>query len=87
MKKRICNIIILLFFVIGSSFAQIDGYWKGKIDLGGLQLELAFDIAPAENGYSATLDVPAQSAFDIPVDETIFQDNRLQMTMTAMGAS
>ncbi len=87
MKKRICNIIILLFFVIGSSFAQIDGYWKGQIDLGGLQLELAFDIAPTENGYSATLDVPAQSAFNIPVDETIFQDNHLEMTMSAMGAS
>lgn len=87
MKTRICNLIILLFFVIGSSFAQIEGYWKGKIDLGGLQLELAFDIAPTENGYSATLDVPAQSAFNISVDETVFQDNHLQMTMSAMGAS
>lgn len=87
MKTRICNLIILLFFVIGSSFAQIDGYWKGKIDLGGLQLELAFDIAPAENGYSATMDVPAQSAFNISVDETVFQDNHLQMTMSAIGAS
>ena len=87
MKTRICNLIILLFFVIGSSFAQIEGHWKGEIDLGGLQLELAFDIASTENGYSATLDVPAQSAFNIPVDETVFQDNHLQMTMSAMGAS
>ena len=87
MKTRISNLIILLFCIIGTSFAQIEGYWKGQIDLGGQQLELAFDIMPSENGYSATLDVPAQGAFDIPVDETVFQDNRLEMTMSAMGAS
>lgn len=81
------KILIPLLFVILQSQAQIEGYWKGKIDLGGLQLELAFDIAPAENGYSATLDVPAQSAFNISVDETVFQDNHLQMTMSAIGAS
>ena len=48
---------------------------------------MAFDIASTENGYTATLDVPAQGAFDIPVDETVFQDNRLEMTMSALGAS
>ena len=87
MKTRIANILVLLFFAIGTTFAQIEGYWKGQIDLGGQQLEMAFDIATTENGYSATLDVPAQGAFDIPVDETLFQDNRLEMTMSAMGAS
>ena len=87
MKTRICNIIILLFFVIGSSFAQIEGYWKGKIDLGGQQMEMAFDIASTGNGYSTTLDVPAQGAFGIPVDETVFLNNRLEMTMSAMDAS
>ena len=87
MKTRICNIIILLFLVVGTSSAQIEGYWKGQIDLGGQQLEMAFDIAPKEDGYAATLDVPAQGAFDIPVDETVFQDNRLELTMSAMNAS
>ena len=87
MKTKTKLLIVLLFFAAQTAFAQIEGYWKGKIDLGGLQLEMAFDIKAIENGYSATLDVPAQGAFDIPVDETIFQDYRLQMTMSAMEAS
>ena len=69
------------------SNAQIEGYWKGQIKLGAQELEMAFDIKATDNGFSATLDVPAQGAFDIPVDETVFQENRLNMTMSAMGAT
>ena len=50
-------------------------------------MEMAFNIKAAENGFSATLDVPAQGAFDVPVDKTVFQDNHLQLTLSAMGAS
>ena len=50
-------------------------------------MEMAFNIKAAENGYSATLDVPAQGTFDVPVDKTVFQDNLLQLTLSAMGAS
>ena len=50
-------------------------------------MEMAFNIKATENGYSATLDVPAQGAFDVPVDKTVFQDNHLQLTLSAMGAS
>ena len=81
------KILFLLLFVALQSQAQIEGYWKGQIDLGGQQLEMAFNIKAAENGYSATLDVPAQGAFDVPVDKTVFQDNHLQLTLSAMGAS
>ncbi len=50
-------------------------------------MEMAFNIKAAEKGFSATLDVPAQGAFDVPVDKTVFQDNHLQLTLSAMGAS
>ena len=86
MKTKVNIVILLLLFAV-PSFAQIEGYWKGKIDLGVQKLEMAFDISSTENGYSATLDVPAQGAHNIPVDETVFQDNRLQITMSAMDAS
>lgn len=81
------KILFLLLFAALQSQAQIEGYWKGQIDLGGQQLEMAFNIKAAENGYSATLDVPAQGAYDVPVDKTVFQDNHLQLTLSAMGAS
>ncbi|MBR4390850.1 MAG: alpha/beta fold hydrolase [Bacteroidales bacterium] len=87
MKTSINIIILLLFFMVQTSFSQIEGYWKGKLNLGVQQLELAFEIKTAEDGYSATLDVPAQGAFDIPVDATIVKDGHLRMTMSAMGAS
>ena len=85
MKKH----IIFIFLVLATlqSNAQIEGYWKGQIKLGAQELEMAFDIKAIDNGFSATLDVPAQGAFDIPVDETVFQENRLNMTMSAMGAT
>ena len=81
------KILFLLLFAALQSQAQIEGYWKGQIDLGGQQLEMAFNIKAAENGYSATLGVPAQGAYDVPVDETVFQDNHLQLTLSAMGAN
>ena len=84
MKK---HILILFLFAAVQAQAQIEGYWKGQIDLGVQKLEMGFDIQAVESGYSATLDVPAQGAFEIPVDETVFQENQLSMTMSAMGAT
>ena len=87
MKTKTNLLIVLLFFAAQTAFAQIEGYWKGEIDLGTLKLEMAFNIKAVENGYSATLDVPAQGAFDFPVDETTFKDGHLQLMMSAMDAS
>ena len=88
MKNLKITVLTIVFaFMAMSANAQIEGYWSGKLNLGVAELELGFDIKTIENGFSATLDVPAQGAHDIPVDETVFQDNRLQMTMSAMGAS
>ena len=81
------KLLIPLLFVVLQSQAQIEGYWKGEINLGVQKLETAFDIKGVEKGYSATFDVPAQGAFDVPVDETTFQDGRLELKMDAMDAS
>ena len=81
------KILVLLLFAAVQVHAQIDGYWKGQIDLGGQKLEMAFDIKAIEEGYSATLDVPAQGAFDVPIDKTTFQDGRLELKMNALNAT
>ena len=85
--KNLFVILLFTFLTAQTAMSQIEGYWKGQIDLGTLKLEMAFNITANENGYSTTLDVPAQGAFDFPVDETTFQDRRLQLTMSAMDAS
>jgi pimeloyl-ACP methyl ester carboxylesterase len=87
MKTKTNMFVMLLLFAAQTAVAQIEGYWSGKLNLGLAELEMGFDIKAVENGFSATLDVPAQGAHDLPVDETVFQDNRLQLTMSAMGAS
>ena len=82
------SLLIVLFTILTAStaMAQIEGYWKGEMNVGVQKLETAFDIKAIENGYASTFDVPAQGAYDIPVDETIFQDGHLQLAMSAMGA-
>ena len=85
--KNLFVILLFTFLTAQTAMSQIKGYWKGQIDLGTMKLEMAFNITAIENGYVTTLDVPAQGAFDFPVDETIFQDKRLQLTMSAMDAS
>ena len=85
--KNLFVILLFTFLTAQTAMSQIEGYWKGQIDLGTLKLEMAFNITANENSYVTTLDVPAQGAFDFPVDETAFQDRRLQLTMSAMDAS
>ena len=82
------SLLIVLFTILTAStaMAQIEGYWKGEMNVGVQKLETAFDIKAVENGYAATFDVPAQGAYDIPVDETTFQDGHLQLTMSALDA-
>ena len=65
------SLLIVLFTILTAStaMAQIEGYWKGEMNVGVQKLETAFDIKAIENGYASTFDVPAQGAYDIPVDE------------------
>ncbi len=81
------KILIPLLFIVLQSHAQIEGYWKGQIDLEGLNLEMGFFIKVVEGGYAATLDVPAQSAFDVPVDKTDFYKGQLDLRMDALNAT
>jgi dipeptidyl aminopeptidase/acylaminoacyl peptidase len=55
----------------------------------GTQMGLIFNITPGEDGYEATLDVPAEGASGIELDSVVLQDDtvtiksaKLQMTYT-----
>ena len=63
MKAKNSLIIVLFTFLTASTaMSQIEGYWKGEMNVGVQKLETAFDIKVVENGYAATFDVPAQGA-------------------------
>ena len=84
--KRYLIIVLFTVCIAQTAMSQIEGYWKGEMNLGVQKLETAFDIKADGSGYSATFDVPAQGAFDIPVDETTFQDGHLELKMNALNA-
>ena len=90
-RSLLLFILFLTYALTGSvCYGQdnpIEGYWKGKLDLGLQKMEMGFNIMAVDSGISATLDVPAQSAFDIPVEETTFRDGQLNILMTSMEAS
>lgn len=81
------KILIPLLFVVLQSQAQVEGYWKGQIDLGAQKIEMGFDIKVTEKGFATTLDIPAQGAFDVPVDKTEFHQGKLDLRMDAMNAT
>ena len=84
MKKIL---LVLLCLVATVSQGQIEGYWKGKLNAGFQQLEVGFDIKSDGMGWASTFDVPAQGGFDIPVEETIFEEGHLRLKMSSFGAT
>ena len=67
--------------------AQIEGYWKGDLNLGAQQLGVCFNIQSKDGKFVSTMDVPAQGAFDVDVDETSFSSDTLKIEITAINAS
>ncbi|MDN3595823.1 S9 family peptidase [Zunongwangia endophytica] len=89
MKKLITTLFIL---ILGTSLQaqDLNGSYSGELAVQGMQLELIFNIFPSEDGYTGTLDVPAQGASGIELDSVILQDDTLtiksaKMKMTYTG--
>ncbi|MBP7206201.1 MAG: alpha/beta hydrolase, partial [Candidatus Cloacimonetes bacterium] len=75
--------ILLLALVAFCSLAAADitGDWHGMLDVGGQKLRIVFHIRVAEAGLSATMDSPDQNAFDLPMSEVSFTDQRLELAL------
>jgi len=65
--------------------AQIQGAWKGTLNVQGMQLEVIFHISKTDGVYSSTMDVPLQGASGVPIDGTTFADNQLTLTSALLG--
>lgn len=61
---------------------DITGSWEGLI---AGQLTMIFNIAEADGVLSATLDVPAQNAADLPLDSITWDGASLRMTLDMVG--
>ncbi|MFA7034298.1 MAG: hypothetical protein WC166_06570, partial [Bacteroidales bacterium] len=76
----------LMFVATVASAQDITGYWKGNIAAGTSQLELCFDITKSGGEYKATLDVPQQAVFNLPVSSVSFDGMNLTISITQMNA-
>jgi hypothetical protein len=86
--KRFYSILAFILLLANVSLAQdITGYWKGTLSLGPTELELCFDIKYSEGAISATLDVPAQGAYNIPVTSISFEMMKLTMGIAPLNAT
>ena len=74
--------------VYAQNHNSIQGYWLGNLKINtGEEIRIAFNILQAsDHNYSATIDVPDQGAFGIPVSQIEFDNNSLTIKSTAIGA-
>ena len=82
MKTTVTLLLMLIFGSVGAQ--QLNGSYKGTLEVQGMQLEIIVNITPTDDGYTATLDVPAQGASDIPLDSVVLQDNTVTVTSAKM---
>ena len=71
----------------GADMDAITGTWSGTVDAGGQQVPLVFNLSTDDGSLTATMDSPAQGARGIPVEEAVFEDRRLTLSLPQMGAT
>ncbi len=85
--KRLLLISALFCMLANVSIAQdIKGYWKGTLNVGTTEIELCFDIKEVDATISATLDIPTQGAYGIPVTSISFETMKLTMDIAPLNA-
>jgi len=86
--KRNILIIIALLMIVPSLFSRqpdITGSWLGKINAGGVQLRIIFNIKINDKGeYIATMDSPDQAVRGIPMDEVTFSADSLIISSSSL---
>jgi len=82
--KLIFKLVFFLASIIASA-QDISGTWKGELSVQGMELPIVFNISQSDNGYTTTLDSPKQGAYDMPTDQTTFEENKLTITYGQIG--
>lgn len=86
MKKHTC-LIFLTFFISNLSAHDIEGEWRGVLNVGAAKLRLNVNIAKEGMGYVATMDSPDQGAKGIPITKISVQDKTLEFNIDNLKAS
>ena len=67
---------------------QVQGHWKGALDVNHITLHIVFHVALLPDGtYSATMDSPDQGANGIPATSAEFKYPDLKLEWKAIGGT
>ena len=61
------------------------GNWEGTITAPGVSLKIVFHIVNSEGKLSATMDSPDQDTYGLKMDEVVFANNKIKMTIQQYG--
>jgi dipeptidyl aminopeptidase/acylaminoacyl peptidase len=80
--------VILLSTSMTTTKAQVlTGDWKGAINVQGVNMELIFHISENNGTYSATMDIPMQSASGIEIEKTELVNSELTLSSAQLQLS
>ena len=83
--RKIAFLLVTFLITIHGYSQDITGEWHGKLE--AMKLRIVFHIEKTDTGYSATLDSPDQGAKGIPVTETTFENETLNIKITNLNAT
>lgn len=75
------RIIYLLLILAGTALAQtpedVAGDWRGAIEVPGSPLEIGVTFEVQPGGLAGTIDIPAQGAQDVPLEDVRLEGEQL----------
>lgn len=82
MKKLL--LILTVLISIPCLGQNLEGSWKGIIEIQGTKLNLVFNFKESDGNWSATMDSPDQGGFGIPMDEVTINQNKVLVKSKAL---
>lgn len=70
-----------------SGTAALEGLWDGSIDIAGTELGIIVKFTSAGDSLAATIDIPQQSAVDLPLDDLRFAGDAVHFAIGSVGAT
>ena len=83
--KLTTSLFVALITTTFISAQEITGTWQGTLNVQGTKLEIVFHIEKQLNGYTSLMDSPTQGAYGIKTTNTIYENEKLQITATDLG--
>lgn len=83
--KLLRTILVVVVLALGISISDaaehIAGHWEGHIEIPGQPLAVKVDLAVKDTDWSGTIDIPAQSAEDLPLSDIHIEEEGAEVNV------